>query len=546
MPPAGSRSVRRSLRRRQAAGIVRVSFVTVSIDSFSLLMILYQGGKDKARAGGDGMDKNMEMARRVAAMVKEAGGRTFYVGGFVRDGIRHCENKDIDIEVHGVTPETLAAILDSVGQRTVMGASFGIFGLRHYELDIAMPRSETATGRGHKDFEVFVDPFLGTEKAAMRRDFTMNALMQDVLTGEVVDHFGGVEDIRRGVIRHVNPATFAEDPLRVLRAAQFAARFRYTIAEETRALSRSMDLSTLARERVAGELEKALLKAETPSVFFEEMKAMNQLSGWFPELEALIGTEQDPRWHPEGNAWRHTMLVLDAAAALRDQAEYPLGLMYAALCHDLGKAVTTREENGRIRSVGHETAGVELAGTFMGRVTNETKLLQYVQNMVRLHMRPNFLAVQKSGTNAAMRLFDQSVCPEDLVLLARCDRTGQQRGDDRSGEERYLRENLAVYRERMARPCVMGADLVALGYKPCRAFKDALAYAHKLRLAGVSRELALPQTAAVLEKLLRESTDHRDAADRSEAKPSASAAREEKRSTGPSAGSAEDMSCEDS
>ena len=178
-------------------------------------------------------NKNLMMAEKIAASVSEAGGSTYYVGGYVRDKLLGIDNKDSDIEIHGISPETLADILDSLGKRTEMGASFGIYGLRGYDLDIAMPRKEEATGRGHKDFAVYVDPYLGTYKAALRRDFTMNALMQDVLTGKVVDHFGGVADLHKGVLRHVNSKTFVEDPLRVLRAAQFAARFDFTLAPET-------------------------------------------------------------------------------------------------------------------------------------------------------------------------------------------------------------------------------------------------------------------------------------------------------------------------
>ena len=199
-------------------------------------------------------NKNLVMTEKIAARVAQKGGRTFFVGGYVRDKVMGKENKDIDIEIHGVTPECLGEILDGLGKRTEMGADFGIFGLKGYDVDIAMPRKEEATGRGHKDFTVYVDPFLGTEKAAKRRDFTMNALMEDVLTGELIDHFGGVEDIRNGVIRHVNSLTFVEDPLRVLRAAQFAARFGFQVADETVALSKTMDLSALARERIMGEL----------------------------------------------------------------------------------------------------------------------------------------------------------------------------------------------------------------------------------------------------------------------------------------------------
>ena len=364
------------------------------------------------------------MARRIAEEVAKAGGRSFFVGGYVRDLLRHRETKDIDLEIHGIAVQKLEEILDGLGERTVMGASFGIFGLAHYDLDIAMPRTEESTGAGHRDFSVFVDPFIGPVKAAMRRDFTINAMMKDVLTGELLDFFGGREDLARGLIRHVNDRSYAEDPLRVFRAAQFSARFVFRIAEETRALSSTIDVGALAGERVMGELEKALLKADRPSIFFEELRAMRQLSVWFPELEASIGVPQEQRFHPEGDAWTHTMQVLDEAAALRDQAEYPLGFMLAALCHDFGKALTTEEIDGVYHAYGHETAGLPLTERFLSRLTGETRLKSYVGNMVLNHMRPNVTAARAKHEKSFMRMFDSSCCPEDLLLLAKADALG--------------------------------------------------------------------------------------------------------------------------
>lgn len=442
----------------------------------------------------------MEMAQAIARQAEKLGGRVYYVGGFVRDRLRGSRSKDVDIEVHGITPEALEGILDSLGERTEQGASFGIYGLKHCELDIAMPRQEQASGRGHRDFSVFVDPFLGTEKAAMRRDFTINAMMEDVLTGEVADHFGGREDLRRGILRHVNSHSFIEDPLRVLRAAQFAARFGFTPAEETVTLCASMDLTVLARERVMAELEKALLKAHRPSVFFEVLRRMGQLGDWFREVEALIGVPQDPRFHPEGDVWNHTMLVLDEAAKLRPQAKEPLGLMLAALCHDLGKKETIQMENGRIRALGHEAAGIPLTQALLSRLTGERKLQSYVTNMVLLHMRPNLLAAQHSGPKSFRRLFDQSACPEDLLLLSKADALGRPIDQDYSRTEMELRSHLADFREVMARPYVQGADLVQAGFAPGKDFAGALDLAHKLRLAGVDKEAALAQSAAFLRK----------------------------------------------
>ena len=309
-------------------------------------------------------NQDLAMAREIAAKVAAAGGRVYFVGGCVRDQLLHQDVKDIDIEVHGVSVDKLREILDSLGERTEMGASFGVFGLKHIGLDIAMPRKEQSTGLGHKDFAVSVDPFIGTKKAAERRDFTMNALMQDVLTGEILDFFGGRDDLERKIIRHVNDTSYVEDPLRVFRAAQFAARFGFTIAEETRRLSSEMDVAHLAGERVMGELQKALLKAARPSGFFEELRKMNQLSVWFPEAEALIGVLQPAEHHPEGDVWKHTMQVLDETAALRGQAQHPLWLMLAALCHDFGKAAGEGRENPRLRPrTGRGCGCPEVSGT---------------------------------------------------------------------------------------------------------------------------------------------------------------------------------------
>ena len=460
-------------------------------------------------------DKNVQMARRIAEAVADAGGRTYYVGGCVRDGLLGRDNKDIDIEVHGIPVQTLERILDSLGERLTMGASFGIMGLRHYELDIAMPRSETATGRGHKDFEVFVDPFLGAEKAARRRDFTMNALMQDVLTGEILDFFGGREDMRRGLLRHVDDESFGEDPLRVLRAAQFAARFGFAVADETRTLSAGMDLAALPGERVMGELEKALLKSDKPSVFFGEMRKMRQLSVWFPELEALIGIGQNPRFHPEGDVWTHTMQVLDEAAALRGEAKEPLWFMLSALCHDLGKAVTTEEKNGVLHAYGHEKAGQPLTKSFLRRLTSETKLIEYVLNMTCLHMKPNMLADGGSKTKSYMRMYDEALCPEDLLLLARADYLGCRGAQDTRGAmleayvptERHLREMLTLYTERMSVPYLMGRDLIEEGLQPGPLFSQALAEAHNLRLAGRPKHEQLKAALTFIRKQEKEQKD---------------------------------------
>ena len=446
-------------------------------------------------------DKNVVMARMIAEKVASEGGRAFYVGGLVRDHILGRENKDVDIEIHGITPEKLEEILETFGEVTKTGMSFGVFGLKKYEIDIAMPRKEKAVGRGHRDFEIDVDPFIGYEKAALRRDFTMNAMMEDVLTGEILDFFGGREDMKKHLIRHVNDVTYQEDALRVLRAAQFAARFQFEIADETRELSRTMSLTDLAPERIFGELHKALLKAREPSIFFEEMRHMGHLSLWFPELEALIGVPQSPVHHPEGDVWTHTMMVLDAAAELRSGASYPEGFMMSALTHDFGKAVSTAAEGQKISAIGHEKTGVELTRQFLRRISNENKMERYVLNMVELHMKPNMLASDRAGQKSTSKMFDQSVCPGDLLLLAKADHLGKGNAEDYSPTEAFLQDRLSYFEELMSRPFVQGRDLVEAGIQPGPDFSEALAYSHKMRLAGVPKDEALAQTLSYIRKL---------------------------------------------
>ena len=444
--------------------------------------------------------ENISVAEKLSELAAEKGGTCYYVGGFVRDRLLGIENKDIDIEVHGIEPSELEAILDKVGKRISMGESFGIYSLKGCDIDIAMPRKETATGKGHRDFSVLVDPFIGTQKAAIRRDFTVNALMQNVLTGEVIDHFGGLEDLKNGVLRHVSDASFPEDPLRVLRAAQFASRFNFTIAEETIALCRNIDLSTLSKERIEGEMKKALLKAKKPSVFFESLRKMNKLGEWFSELSNLIGVPQRHEFHLEGDVWSHTMMVLDEAAKRREKANYPFGFMMAALCHDFGKPVSTKTENGVTRSIGHEQAGLTLINDFLHRITNEHRLIKYVLSLCELHMRPNMLASQNSSVKATNKLFDKAADPNDLILLACADDCGRITEQPKQSSEEFLFKRLEIFHDIMSRPFVKGDDLISAGLKPDENFSAILSHAHKLRLSGTEKEAALRECLKFAEK----------------------------------------------
>lgn len=223
----------------------------------------------------------------LASKVKEKGGRAFYVGGYVRDLLLNIPNKDIDIEVHGIAEKDLVAILNEIGEVDYYGRSFGIYALRHEDIEVALPRSEKVLGTGHRDFEISVNPDMGYKKAALRRDFTINALMMDVLSHEILDYFNGTDDLNKGIIRHVNDVSFVEDPLRVYRAAQFASRFGFKIDERTVELCKGIDTFVLSRERIEEELKKALLKAERAEIFFECLKEMNQKDVWFKGVNNL-------------------------------------------------------------------------------------------------------------------------------------------------------------------------------------------------------------------------------------------------------------------
>lgn len=437
------------------------------------------------------LQNDLDMAKNIAERVAARGGHTYFVGGCVRDTILGAENKDIDLEVHGISAECLEEILSSLGTLLIFGESFRVYNLRGYSLDIALPRKENA-GKA--------DPFAGTKASARRRDLTCNALMRDVLSGEIIDHFGGVADLKAGILRHVDDVTFAEDPLRVLRMAGFAARFGFAAAPETMALCRSLDLKDLPKERVEGELKKVMLRSSRPSVFFKVLREADQLDVWFSELKALIGVEQNPRYHTEGDVWGHTMLVVDEAVRYRDGAADPFGFMLSALVHDYGKAICTEWVKGELHSYRHEIEGLPLVKAFLERITDNRSLCRYVLNMTELHMRPNFIAAAGASVKSTNKMFDLAEDPKGLLYLAFADGFGTLSPKPYAPKEEFLFERLGIYEEYMARPYVGGKDLIKAGLVPDAKFSAYLEYAHKLRLAGIEKNSALKQTLAFARK----------------------------------------------
>src|SRR5437588_8756046 len=230
---------------------------------------------------------------KLAEHVRSAGGRALLVGGCVRDALMGAQPKDWDVEVYGVEPARLRELLESFGRVDAVGEAFTVYKLGN-DLDVSLPRRERKTGRGHRAFVIEGDPTMTIEEATKRRDFTINAMLQDPLTAEVIDPFHGREDLDRKVLRAVSPKTFPEDSLRVLRAAQFAARFEFDIDPETADLCRQIDLSDLPAERIWGEIEKLFLRAQRPSIGLKWLRDLGVVDQLFPELKTLIDVPQEP------------------------------------------------------------------------------------------------------------------------------------------------------------------------------------------------------------------------------------------------------------
>lgn len=350
-----------------------------------------------------------DLARAVAALEPDeryapTAPQALIVGGYVRDSLLGLDPKDADLEVYGVAPERVKALLESLfGKTKDVGESFGIIKVPigdGLELDVSIPRRESKQGKGHTGFLVDSDPSMSIAEAARRRDFSVNAMALDPVTGVVFDPFGGQEDLARRVLRVTDAEKFVEDPLRVLRAMQFAARLEFAVDADSARLMREMvergELSELTPERVTGELEKLFLKAKRPSIGFEFGRSIGVIERLFPELHATIGVQQEPEWHPEGDVWIHTMMVVDAAAKkIRETNGLSDGekrqVMLGALTHDYGKPLVTQVLDGRIRSLGHEEAGEAPTREMCARLTFAARDVDAAATVAKMHLQPGML-----------------------------------------------------------------------------------------------------------------------------------------------------------
>ena len=250
-------------------------------------------------------------------------------------------------------------------------------------------------------------------------------------------------------------------------------------------------------EKSRDRLFDTLMHALRPSTHFRVLLDSGELAGALPELAGCVGVAQNPVYHPEGDVFEHTMLVVDCAAGLRHKALNPLGFMLSALTHDLGKAACTQAQpDGKITAYGHEVAGRPLCRSLMARLTDDAALTDYVENMVWLHMRPNILAKCRSKKKKTRQLFDLSLCPEDLILLSRADASGKLDEPYDESLELFLHQRLEDYRRVTALPTVTREDLLAAGFSPGEALEAALARARQLHFSGFDRQHALKQVVA--------------------------------------------------
>jgi len=434
----------------------------------------------------------------LAQAVHEAGGRALLVGGCVRDLVMGQEPKDWDVEVYGIDPNKLRALLDQIGPVNVVGEAFTVYKLG-VDLDVSLPRRERKSGRGHRAFVIEGDPSMTIEEAARRRDFTINAILEDPLTGEIIDPFHGRKDIESGILRAVSLDTFAEDSLRVLRAAQFAARFEFRVHPRTVELCQSIDLSDLPAERIWGEMEKLLLRARRPSIGLGWLHALKALEQLFPELKVLIDVPQDPEWHPEGDVFVHTRLVIDRARELIDDLPYAkqVTVMLAAVAHDFGKPSTTEFIDGRLRSRGHEEAGIAPAASFLDRLNIYTldgyDVRAQVIALVRDHLKPGefFKKRDEVGDGAFRRLARK--CELDLLYrVAKADSLG--RNADWVPREKWFGSEAQEWFIERARelevdqqppaPILLGRHLLEMGLPPGPRIGEITRKIYELQLDG--------------------------------------------------------------
>lgn len=410
----------------------------------------------------------------VRCVMKDNLYQIYCVGGAVRDGLLKLPIKDRDWVVVGATPE----LMEAQGYRPV-GKDFPVFLHPETHEEYALARTERKTSLGYKGFSVYAAPDVTLEQDLSRRDFTVNAIAQ-ANDGTLIDPYNGVADLKAGVLRHVS-AAFSEDPVRILRAARFVARFGFSIAPETLELMRAMvnngEVDALVAERVWQELARGLLE-KNPSRFITTLRDCGALKKILPEVDALFGVPQPPKYHPEIDCGIHTMMVLDDTA----RHGYALEVRFAALMHDLGKGNTPQDILPR--HIGHEMRSVDLLRALCDRLRVPGECRDLGLLVARYH--GDVHRAQELRADTIVRLFQSCDAwrkPERFVqLLDACasdarGRTGHEQDAYPQAQllQRLLQEALSVNAGEIAQNCP-DKSLIAEHIKEARilAVKQAL------------------------------------------------------------------------
>lgn len=438
------------------------------------------------------MVSQFSKAKMIAERLTNGGAvRCQLVGGYVRDHLLGIESKDIDIEVYGLTYDEIISLLSPAFRVDLVGRSFGVVKVDQ-EIDISLPRRESKSGLGHTGFTVNPDSALSPSEAAARRDFTINALAMS-FEGEIFDPYEGQTDLKNGVLRATTVA-FQEDPLRVLRGMQFAARFGFSMDHETAIMCREMadEYKHLSRERIWEEWHKWAVKGRYPS---QGLRVLAQ-TGWvthFPVLERMRDTPQDTEWHPEGDVFAHTAYVCDAAADIAEreelEAEARTVLMFAALCHDFGKTTTTvKNADGRWVAPQHAEVSIGMSNKFLSGIGAPNWLIDQVLPLVAEHMAYTAHAKGQAPSERTLRRLAHRLGPATIQAWARvceADASGRPPRPPNNPVSEWVRaaEGMAISDGR-PQPLVLGRHLIPLGYQPGPAMGEKLRSAFEAQLDG--------------------------------------------------------------
>lgn len=428
-----------------------------------------------------------DKARQIMQLLLAAGAKdALIVGGFVRDSVMGIQSKDVDIEVYGMDMDEIHSILlESCDFRVdAVGKAFGVLKIDN-EIDVSVPRRENKIGIGHRAFNVQADPNMSVKEAASRRDFTINSMAMNI-NGEILDPFDGQQDIRDGILRATSPA-FTEDPLRVMRAMQFAARFGFVIEHQTVMMCRSMQKakSELPKERLWEEWKKWALKGRFPGLGLEMLVSTHWDDS---EIDCIRFVPQDPEWHPEGDVFVHTCLVVDQAAKIADREqlgdEDRMVLMFAALCHDFGKASTTEFIDGRWRARGHCEASVKPAEDFLTRIGAPLAIVGHVKRLVIEHLaHAGAQPTERVVRRLANRIHPTSV--RMLSMVVEADHSGRSPLPPGNPFQSWvdMAEKLSIDKKK-PEPILMGRHMIEMGVKPGAHMGKLLHEAFEAQLDG--------------------------------------------------------------